>query len=210
MHKVKSLFITFEGIEGSGKSYLSKKLYNYFIKKKLPVIFTREPGGSKSAEKIRNLILKGKKNKFLKTTDTLLYLASRNEHINKTIKPAIKLNKIVVCDRFTDSTYAYQVYAGKVKKELVDSVHKNILNNIKPNITFILYVNLKKAFKRLNKRPSKNRYDKLSKKFYNSAQTAFLKIAKKNKKKYVIIDNSADSNIAENIIINKCKKLLKI
>jgi dTMP kinase len=210
MHKVKPLFITFEGIEGSGKSYLSKKLYKFLKNKKLPVVLTREPGGSKSAEKIRSLVLKGEKDKFLKTTDTLLYLASRNEHINKKIKPSIKSNNIIICDRFLDSTYAYQVYGSKVKKDLVDNVHKHILGSTKPNITFILYVNLNKAFNRINKRGKKNRYDKLSKNFYKNVQNGFLKIAKKNKKKYLVVDNSLDSGIAENIIISKCKKLLKL
>ena len=93
MYKRKSFFITFEGIEGSGKSYLSKKLYQYIKKKKIPALLTREPGGSRGSEFIRKLILTGAKNKFSKITDTLLYLAARNEHFEKTIKPAILKKK---------------------------------------------------------------------------------------------------------------------
>ena len=113
MYKKKFIFITFEGIEGSGKSFQSKKLYKKLKRKGLSVIHTREPGGSNSAEEIRKLILNGAKNKFHILTDTLLYLAARNEHIRNKIQPALKKREIVICDRFTDSTLAYQVYGKK-------------------------------------------------------------------------------------------------
>ena len=137
MYKKKSLFVTFEGIEGSGKSYQCQKLYKNLKKKNIPVVLTREPGGTNSAEKIREIILKDYfhpdlKEKFNKNTDTLLYLAARNEHITNKIKPSLKSNKIVICDRFTDSTLAYQVYGKGVNKNLVNSVHKYILGKNSP------------------------------------------------------------------------------
>ena len=208
MRKDKYLFITFEGIEGSGKSYQGKKLYRNLKKRKIPVIFTREPGGSTSAEKIRKLILTGSKNKFTKTTDTLLYLAARNEHIQKTLKPAISRKKNIICDRFIDSTMAYQVYGKSVNKSLVNTVHKHILESIKPNLTVLLKVNIKKAFQRIKKRKFKNRYDKFDRDFYQKVQNAFIKIAKKNKKRYFIIDNSIDSNETEKIILKKIIRTL--
>ena len=208
MRKDKYLFITFEGIEGSGKSYQGKKLYRNLKKRKIPVIFTREPGGSTSAEKIRKLILTGSKNKFTKTTDTLLYLAARNEHIQKTLKPAISRKKNIICDRFIDSTMAYQVYGKSVNKSLVNTVHKHILESIKPNLTVLLKVNIKKAFQRIKKRKFKNRYDKFDRDFYQKVQNAFIKIAKKNKKRYYIIDNSIDSNETEKIILKKIIRTL--
>ena len=208
MRKDKYLFITFEGIEGSGKSYQGKKLYRNLKKRKIPVIFTREPGGSTSAEKIRKLILTGSKNKFTKTTDTLLYLAARNEHIQKTLKPAISRKKNIICDRFIDSTMAYQVYGKSVNKSLVNTVHKQILGSIKPDLTILLKVNLKKAFQRIKKRKFKNRYDKFDRDFYQKVQNAFIKIAKKNKKRYFIIDNSIDSNETEKIILKKIIRTL--
>ena len=154
MYKKKSLFVTFEGIEGSGKSYQSKKLYENIKKKKIPAILTREPGGTSGAEKIRKIILedyfyKDPEMKFNKYTDTLLYLAARNEHIEKKIKPAISKQKIIICDRFTDSTLAYQVYGKRVSKNLVDLVHKHILGGIIPDLTFILKVNISKSLDRL-------------------------------------------------------------
>ena len=147
MYKRKSLFVTFEGIEGSGKSYQSRKLYRSIKERKIPVILTREPGGTKAAEKIRKIILDDyfyldSKIKFNKYTDTLLYLAARNEHVKDRILPAISKGKIIICDRFIDSTVAYQVYGKGVNKVLVDSVHKFILGDVKPDLTFILKVNI--------------------------------------------------------------------
>ena len=214
MYKKKALFVVFEGIEGSGKSYQSRKLYNNIKKKRLPVILTREPGGTKSAEMIREVILKdyfhpNSKEKFNKYTDTLLYLASRNEHIHDKIKPAILKKKVVICDRFTDSTTAYQVYGKGVNNKFVNLIHKFILGNIKPDITFILKVNLTKAFKRLNKRKKKNRYDKFSRNFYSKVQKGFIKIGSKNKKRCYIFDNSADNRYLEKIIFKIVEKKLK-
>jgi len=214
MYKKKSLFVTFEGIEGSGKSYQSRKLYINIKKRKIPAILTREPGGTSGAEKIRKIILEDyfyqdSKVKFNKYTDTLLYLAARNEHIEKKIRPAISKQKTIICDRFIDSTLAYQVYGKGVNKTLVDLVHKYILGGIKPDLTFILKVNISKSLDRLKKRKKKNRYDKFSKYFYIKAQNAFIKIAKKNKKRYFILDNSKDSKEVENIIYKKFISVFK-
>jgi len=208
MYKKKPLFVTFEGIEGSGKSYQCRKLHKELRKKNLSVILTREPGGTKSAEKIRKVILEDyfasdSKEKFSKYTDTLLYLAARNEHVQNIIKPAIAKKKIVICDRFIDSTLAYQVYGKGVSKNLVDSIHKYILGNIKPDLTFVLKVNISKALQRLKKRKKKNRYDKFSKNFYIRVQNAFIKIARKNAKRYCIVDNSEDSTKTESVILDK-------
>jgi len=214
MYKTKSFFVTFEGIEGSGKSYQSKRLYKNLKKENIHSILTREPGGTSSAEKIRDVILKDYfhhdfKEKFKKNTDTLLYLAARNEHIENKIKPALIKKKIVICDRFIDSTLAYQVYGKGVNKNLVNSVHKHILGKIKPDLTFILIVNIKKAMQRLQKRKVKNRYDKFSKNFYSKVQKAFIKISKTNKKRYFVLDNSKDSNEIEKIIFKKFIKYIK-
>ena len=213
MYKKKPLFVTFEGIEGSGKSYQSKKLYKSIKKRRIPVILTREPGGTRGAEKIRKIILEDyfylhTKIRFYKYTDTLLYLAARSEHIENKIKPAIFKKKIIICDRFIDSTLAYQVYGKGVSKALVDSVHKYILGSIRPDLTFILKVNISKALERLKKRKKKNRYDKFSKYFYIKAQKAFIKIAKKNKTRYFVLDNSNDSDETEKIILNKFIQVL--
>ena len=209
MYKKKSLFVTFEGIEGSGKSYQSKKLFNKLKKMGLPVIYTREPGGSEGAEKIRRIILSGSKNKFTDLTDTLLYLASRNEHVEKRLKSAILKKKIIICDRFSDSTNAYQVYGKGINKSLVDAVHKVILRKINPDLTFLLTVNVNTALKRVNQRKSKNRYDKFTKYFYKKVQNGFIKLSELNKKRYVLIDTSSDILKTESLIYKKLIKTLK-
>ena len=213
MYKQKSLFITFEGIEGSGKSYQSKKLFSRINKMGLRVIKTREPGGTINAERIRKIILTDyfdSKNteKFDKYTDTLLYLAARNEHIKNKIKKSILEKNIVICDRFIDSTFAYQVYGKGVDSKLINIAHKYILGSIKPDLTFILKTKISKALKRLKKRKTKNRYDKFSKSFYVKVQAAFIKIAKQNKKRCIIIDNSNDDITTEQKIFNKFLKVL--
>ena len=209
MYKKKSLLIVFEGIEGSGKSFQSHKLFKKIKKMGYPAIYSREPGGSKSAEKIRKVILTGKKNKFTAMTDTLLYLAARNEHLEKTIIPAICKKKIIILDRFIDSTLAYQVYGKKIDKSIVDFVHKKILQQIKPDFTFVLKLSLSKALKRMNKRKNKNRYDKFSMKFYNIIQKAFVKIAKTDRKKYLILDTSNDDTKIEKVIFDKIINIIK-
>ena len=209
MFKKKALLITFEGIEGSGKTYQSKKLFNKIKSLGIKAIYTREPGGSHGSELIRKIILNGKKNKFTKNTDTLLYMAARSEHIEKTIIPALKKKQVIICDRFIDSTYAYQVYANNVDKKLVDLNHKIILKKIKPDLTFILKLSIKNAFLRVKKRKRLNRYDKLSEKFYKKAQNGFLKIAKIDRRRCVVLDNSTDNPLVEKNILNKFLRLIK-
>ena len=212
MLKKKPFFIVFEGIEGSGKSFQSKKLFNKLKKKNLPTILTREPGGTFSAELIRNLILKDyfnkkQKEKFDKYTDTLLYLAARNEHVKNKIKPALLKKKIVFCDRFIDSTIAYQVYGKKVNFKFINNIHKVILGNLKPNITFVLKVSHKSSKKRLLKRKKKNRYDNFSQSFYKKAQNSFLKIAQR-KKNYFILESSKNDSFLEKRIFDITSKYL--
>ena len=214
MYKKKPFLIVFEGVEGCGKSFQSKKLYSRLKKIKFDTILTREPGGTKSSELIRNLILKdyftkNNKEKFDKYTDTLLYLAARNEHIKNKIKPALLKKKVVICDRFIDSTIAYQVHGKKVDINFINNIHKKILQGIKPNIVFILRVSQNSSRQRLKKRRSKNRYDNFAQSFYNKAQKSFLKIAK-NKKNYFVLESSSNDNLLEKKILNIVKKYLNI
>ncbi len=213
MFKRKSLFIVFEGVEGCGKSYQSKKLFSNLKKKKIRTLLTREPGGTESAELIRNLILKDyfnkkTKEKFDKYTDTLLYLASRNEHVKFKIIPALKKKIVVICDRFTDSTIAYQVFGKKVEHKFIQNIHKIILGRIKPDITFLLKVSSKSSKKRLKKRKTRNRYDNFHQSFYNKVQKSFLKISK-NKKNYYILDSSKNDNSLEKKILEITLSYLK-
>ena len=198
--------IVFEGIEGSGKSHHINKVANYLDKKKIKYIKIREPGGSKNSEKIRRLIL-NKKSNFNTHTDLLLYLAARSENISL-IKKAYK-KKIILIDRFTDSTIAYQHYGMGVDLKIINIINRFLLKNIKVNFTFLNVVNKKNLLQRLKKRKSLNRYDQFEMNFYNKVQNGFLKLAKMNKKLYKIIDSNLDIKKNEDLIINQLKKLIK-
>ena len=136
-------------------------------------------------------------------------MAARNEHIKNKIKPALLKKKIVICDRFVDSTIAYQVYGKKVDFNFIKNIHKKILYGIKPNIVFVLKVTKKSSRERLRKRRTKNRYDNFAQSFYNKAQNSFIKLAK-SRKNYFILDSSSNDSFLEHKIYNICKKYLNI
>jgi len=208
MLKKKFFFIVFEGIEGTGKSYQIDKLYNNLKKKKYNVIKTREPGGSATAEEIRNLIFSKKSDKFDKLTDFYLMNAARNEHIKKTLLPAKKQKKIIISDRFTDSTYAYQVIGSKIDKKINSINQKYILKDFKPNLTIILKANFHTIYSRIKNRKNNNKFDTLKANFYRKAQNAYLSLAKK-KKNYLVFDSSENTTTLEkkifSIVLNNIK-----
>ena len=196
--------IVFEGIEGSGKTFHINNVCNYFKKNKIPFLKLREPGGSKNSEKIRKLILNNKSS-FNKNTDLLLYLAARSENINMLKKHYRK--KIILIDRFTDSTIAYQHYGLGVNLELINKTNNHILEKFKIDFTFLNIVNYTNMLKRLKKRKNLNRYDKFNYSFYSKVQNGFLKLAK-NKKNYLIINSNLPIPQNKKIIIDKLKKLI--
>ena len=201
----KKPLIVFEGIEGSGKSYHISNVSEYLKKKKIDHIKLREPGGSANSEKIRKLIL-SKDSFFNKETDLLLYLAARSENILLLKKYFRK--KIILIDRFVDSTIAYQHYGLGVDIRLINTINKHLLKNFKIDFTFLNTVNKKNMFKRLKLRKSLNRYDKFDTKFYNKVQNGFLKLSKKNIKKYQIINSNLDIKENKSLVIKKIEKLI--
>ena len=201
----KKPIIVFEGIEGSGKSHHISAVSKYLDKKKISYIKIREPGGNSNSEKIRRLILNNKSD-FNKNTDLLLYLAARSENIN-TIKNSYK-KKVILIDRFIDSTIAYQHFGMGVNINLIKTLNKFLLNNIKVDFTFLNVVNKKNLYSRLRKRKSLNRYDKFDMSFYTKVQKGYYKISKKNKN-YIIIDSNKKSiTEVKKVIINKLKKII--
>ena len=202
----KKPIIVFEGIEGSGKSHHISIVSKYLTKNKIDHIKIREPGGNINSEKIRKLILNNKSN-FNKNTDLLLYLAARSENIN-IIKKNYK-KKIILIDRFIASTLAYQHYGMGIDINLIKSINKFLLQNVKINFTFLNLVNKKNLILRLKKRKSLNRYDKFNTKFYNKVQRGFLKISKMKKKSYQIIDSNSDIKVNEKLILSKIDKLIQ-
>ena len=198
--------IVFEGIEGSGKTTLINYVSRYLKKKKINFIRIREPGGNINSEKIRNLIL-NRNNKFNTFTDLMLYFAARSENIDLVIKKNYK-KKIILIDRFADSTTAYQHYGMGLDKSLIERINKILLKNIKPNIIFLNIISMKNLSKRLSVRRSKNRYDKFKTKFYQKVQKGYLKLAK-NKPNYTIIDSNDNLDDNKKKVLNKILRLIK-
>ena len=201
----KKLIIVFEGIEGTGKSHHINKIATYLKKKNKKFIQIREPGGSKNSEKIRKLILNNKST-FNKYTDLLLYLSARSENIELIKKNIGK--KIILIDRFSDSTIAYQHYGMGVDLNFIKDINNFLLKDISVDFTFLNTVNQKNMKNRLIKRKNLNRYDKFNTSFYEKVQRGFLKILKKNPKKYLKINSNLSIDYNEKIILNKINDLI--
>ena len=207
MFKKKFPVFIFEGIEASGKSTNIINFIKYLRKKKIDFIRIREPGVSKFSEKIRNLML-SKKNHLDAKTDLLLIMASRSENMKKILNKYYN-KKVIIIDRFSDSTLAYQHYGMGISIRIIKQLNSFVVGKFKPDLTFLCTVNKTNLNKRLNKRSHKNRYDNFKHNFYQKIQNGFLKISK-NKSKYVLL-NSDKSTPSENLnkIINAYKKITK-
>ena len=197
--------IVFEGIEGSGKSHHLSKVINYLKKRKIKFINIREPGGNINSEKIRKLIL-NKKSDFNKITDLLLYFAARSENMLKLKKNYKK--KVILIDRFVDSTIAYQHYGFGIDLKLINLLNNYLLKDFKVDYTFLNIVSKKNMINRLKSRQTLNRYDKFNNKFYEKVQKGFLKIANKNKNKYKIINSNLNIKDNQNKIVKIIDELL--
>ena len=202
----KKPIIVFEGIEGSGKSHHISVVSRYLTKKKINYIKIREPGGNPNSEKIRKLILNNKSS-FNQNTDLLLYMAARSENIDIIRKSFNK--KIILIDRFTDSTIAYQHYGMGIDLNLIKTLNKFLLKNIKVSFTFLNIVNKKNLQKRLKKRKTLNRYDKFKISFYNKVQKGFIKLSKEQKNKYQLINSNLEIKKNEKLLLSKIDKLIK-
>ena len=199
--------IVFEGVEGSGKTYHIKKVAKFLKNKKLKFVSIREPGGSKNSEKIRKLIL-NKKSDLDRFTDLLLYLASRNENIEKIIKKNYR-KKIILIDRFIDSTIAYQHYGMGLNKKMIQTINNFFLKKISIDFTFLNIVSMNNLKIRLKTRKNLNKYDKFNTHFYNKVQRGFIRLSKINNR-YLIVNSNNNIKENEKIILSKLKSLIKI
>ena len=185
MRKNKPLFVSFEGPEASGKSSQIILLKNFLIKNKIPYIVTREPGGTIISEKLRNIILQ-KKNNITNLEEILLLMAARLNHINQIIKPNLKKGKLVISDRFADSTFVYQGFVNGFGIKKIQKLHKDLLNNFLPTKTFLFKLPSNEIIKRLNKRKIKNKYDIKDIKFHNNIALGYKQIS--NNKRFTLIN----------------------
>ena len=199
MKKNRNLFVSFEGPEASGKSSQIKLLGKYLKKNKIPHIITREPGGTKIGEKLRKIILDKKEN-ITPSEEILLLMSARLNHINNVILPSLKKGKIVISDRFADSTFVYQGYVNNFGLKKTLDLHKNLLNNFLPTKTFLFILNSNEINRRLKLRKNKNKYDKINKDFHNKVIRGYKKISKNNKRFYTIDATKSITSISEKII----------
>jgi dTMP kinase len=201
------MFITFEGIDYSGKSTQAKLLHEYFKSKKIKSIFVREPGGTLISEKIREILLHRKHLEMLPITEFFLFSASRAQLVNEVIKPNLKNKVVVICDRYFDSSTAYQGFGGKLDVKKINEVNDFAANYLEPDITFLLNITPGIAFRRAKKRgEKKDRMESKDRLFYSRVYEGFKTIANKNKKRIVLINGRKSvKNIHEEIIkiVNK-------
>ncbi|MDM7273516.1 dTMP kinase [Sulfurihydrogenibium azorense] len=198
------VFITFEGIEGSGKSTQAKRLYEYLINIGIKAYLTREPGGTSIGKKIREILLSHWEENFPFIAELLLYQADRNIHVNNIIKPLLQQDYIVISDRFYDSTTAYQHYARGIDYSIVDYLNKLATEGIKPHITFLLDLPVQEAFKRLNR--EKDRLESEGLNFHQKVREGFLKIADMEKDRVIVLDGLKSPDEIFNQILNILKE----
>lgn len=187
----RGLFITFEGGEGVGKSTILTKLNDYLTQEGFQVIQTREPGGCELGINIRKLLLEMES--LSNKAELLLFLANRAQHVEEVIAPALKKNQIVLCDRFTDSTIAYQGVARHLDMNEVEKLCEFSTDGLKPDVTFLLDLSPEEGFDRVHKsRDGKDRIERESLQFHEEVRKGFLKRADKEPERIHIIDASQD------------------
>lgn len=196
---IKNKFITFEGVEGSGKSTQAKLLHEFLRKKNYDAIVTREPGGAAASEKIREILLDETLPKLESCTEILLNFAARLEHVEKLIKPALQAGKWVICDRFFDSTFAYQGFGFGADFETISRIKSLSIQDFAPDITFLIDVPVDIAFARIKERSTNNRYEKLDEKFHQRTRDGFLELARLNKRIKIIDGTKSIEEISQKI-----------
>lgn len=201
------MFITFEGIDLSGKSTQARLLYNYLKKKKKKTILVREPGGTAISEKIRSILLDNKNKKMFSLTEFFLFSASRHQLTEEIIKPHLKKGFYVICDRYFDSSTAYQGYGGMVKLDIINPLNKIATSGLNPDKSFLIDVSLKETIRRRSKLgKAHDRMEAKAKIYYTKVITGFRKIARTNKDRYVIISGNKTINEIHKEIISEIEK----
>lgn len=205
---MKGKFITFEGPEGSGKSTQSKLLYRYLEDRGYRVVYLREPGGTKVSEKLRKLLLDSHNHTITPLTEMLLYMAARAQVVNQVIRPALKKGKIVICDRFQDSTIAYQGYGLGVDIKLIKYLGNLVTGGIKPDLTIFLDLAIEEGLKRLSR--VKDRIEKRALSYHRRVRRGYLKLAALEPKRIKIIKTDDDKFATQDKIRKWVNKILGI
>lgn len=206
MHGVRrGVFITFEGVEGSGKTTQAEALVDWLEKKKIPLVFVREPGGTVIGEKIREVILNLQHREMNAKCEVLLFLAARSQLTYEKILPAIQAKKVVVSDRFTDSTYAYQTYARNLPKRLMSIFNRFATAGIKPDLTFIVDVDVLKGRKRGTLSDRMETEDEL---YHQKVRDGYLRLAHRSKKRIKVLNGEKPIEVLNNEVVRYVQEFL--
>ena len=205
----KNLFITFEGIEGCGKSTQARMLKEFLVKEGKSVFLTREPGGPKIAEEIREMLLSVENKEMLPQTEVLLYMASRSQHTGEWIIPELEKGKIVISDRYYDSTFAYQGAARKINGKLIDTIRRYATFGLVPDITFLVDLPEEIGLSRILVKDA-DRLEQESMEFHKRVRVGFLDLAKKEPERFVVLDgNKSIKEIHKQVIYKVLKEINK-
>ena len=202
-------FITFEGIEGCGKSTQAKLLADYLTNNGYEVLLTREPGGPQISEKIRKILLDAENKEMLPETELLLYMASRSQHTGEWIIPALKAKKIVISDRYYDSTIAYQGAARNIDLNIIKSITKYATYGLVPNLTILIDTPAEIGLSRI-KKDEADRLEQESLAFHKKVRQGFLNLAKREKERFFVIDGKLSIKEINEMIIKKIKSNLGV
>ncbi len=202
-----SLFITFEGIEGCGKTTQIALLTSFFERIQRPFLLTREPGGTAVGDKIRQILLSSENAGIEPMAELYLYAAARVQHIRQVILPALQAGKIVLCDRFADATFAYQGYGRGLNGAWIEKVHFSTMDNLTPDLTFLLDVpveeGLRRAVRRMEKESNKeDRFEREALDFHRRVREGYLVLAKREPKRIILLDGMKDEQTLHREIIS--------
>lgn len=184
------VFITLEGVEGAGKSTLMAYVTEYFAEKGREVIQTREPGGTKTGEQIRAILLDSDNETLTDNTELLLMFAARMQHIDEVIKPALSSGQVVICDRFTDATYAYQGAGRGLDITRIEALENWVQQGLKPDITLLFDLDVETGLRRANQRSDADRFEQEEIGFFERIRSCYLERAENEAKRFRIIDAS--------------------
>jgi len=204
------MFVTFEGIDYSGKSTQARLLHEYLLKKKLKTILLREPGGTKISEKVREILLDKEHLEMTPLTEFLLFSASRSQLVHQVIKPHLENGYVVICDRYYDSSTAYQGYGGEIDMRKIFSMNDFATGGLKPDLTFLIDISPSEAFKRAgNRYGQKDRMETKTLRFYNRVHKGFIELANRNKKRFVILNGTLSIEQIHSRIIKIMNNLMQ-
>ncbi len=181
-------FITFEGCDGCGKSTQLKKFSEYLAAQGIPHIFTREPGGGKISEQIREILLSGKNLEMTDECEALLYAAARVQHLADRVEPALAKGEMVICDRYVDSSLAYQAYARGLGVDFITKINAFALENYLPDVTVLIELSPEEAFRRKHGADENDRMELAGMAFHKRVYEGYLALAKKEPNRFAVVD----------------------